>query len=61
MMKGLGHTVYLYAGTENEAAVDELIPCITETQRRLAVGNKPYVEAGLARRRKSEGEAWKKG
>jgi hypothetical protein len=45
MMKGLGHTVYLYAGTENEAAVDELIPCITETQRRLAVGNKPYVEA----------------
>ncbi len=45
MMKGLGHTVYLYAGTENEAVVDELIPCITETQRRLAVGNKPYVEA----------------
>jgi glycosyltransferase involved in cell wall biosynthesis len=45
MMKGLGHTVYLYAGEENEAAVDELIPCITETQRRIVVGKKPYVEA----------------
>jgi glycosyltransferase involved in cell wall biosynthesis len=45
MMKNLGHTVYLYAGEDNEAPVDELIPCITETQRRLAVGNKPYVEA----------------
>jgi len=45
MMKGLGHTVYLYAGEENEADVDELIPCITETQRRIAVGNRPYVEA----------------
>ena len=44
MMKGLGHTVYLYAGEENEANVDELIPCITETQRRIAVGNRPYVE-----------------
>jgi glycosyltransferase involved in cell wall biosynthesis len=45
MMKGLGHTVYLYAGEENEAEVDELIPCITETQRRIVVGNRPYVEA----------------
>ena len=45
MMKGLGHTVYLYAGEENEANVDELIPCITETQRKIVVGNKPYVEA----------------
>jgi glycosyltransferase involved in cell wall biosynthesis len=45
MMKGLGHTVYLYAGEENEADVDELIPCITETQRRIVVGKKPYVEA----------------
>jgi hypothetical protein len=45
MMKGLGHTVYLYAGEENEANVDELIPCITETQRRIVVGKKPYVEA----------------
>jgi glycosyltransferase involved in cell wall biosynthesis len=45
MMKGLGHTVYLYAGEQNEAQVDELIPCITETQRRIVVGNKPYVEA----------------
>jgi glycosyltransferase involved in cell wall biosynthesis len=45
MMKSLGHTVYLYAGEENEANVDELITCITETQRRIVVGNKPYVEA----------------
>jgi glycosyltransferase involved in cell wall biosynthesis len=45
MMKSLGHTVYLYAGEENEADVDELIPCITETQRRIVVGNRPYVEA----------------
>ena len=43
MMKSLGHTVYLYAGEENEANVDELITCITETQRRIVVGNKPYV------------------
>ena len=45
MMKDLGHTVYLYAGEENEARVDELIPCIKETQRKLVVGNRPYVEA----------------
>ena len=45
MMKGLGHTVYLYAGDENEAQVDEHISCISETQRRIVVGNKPYVEA----------------
>ncbi len=45
MMKSLGHTVYLYAGEENEADVDELIPCINETQRRIVVGKKPYVEA----------------
>ena len=42
---GLGHEVYLYAGEQNEANVTELIPCITETQRRIVVGNRPYVEA----------------
>lgn len=30
MMKSLDHTVYLYAGDQNEAEVDELITCITE-------------------------------
>ncbi len=29
MMKSLGHTVYLYASEQNEAACDELITCIT--------------------------------
>jgi len=33
MMKSLGHTVYLYAGEQNEANCDELITCITEEQR----------------------------
>lgn len=33
MMKSLGHTVYLYAGTQNEAEVDELITCISEEDR----------------------------
>lgn len=28
MMKSLGHTVFLYAGSENEAECDELIPCV---------------------------------
>lgn len=33
MMKSLGHTVYLYAGEQNEAEVDELITCISEQER----------------------------
>lgn len=33
MMKSLGHTVYLYAGTKNEAEVDELITCLSEEDR----------------------------
>lgn len=28
MMKDMGNTVYLYAGEENEAECDELIPCV---------------------------------
>jgi hypothetical protein len=40
MMKGLGHTVYLYAGEENEAPCDELITCITNEQREEALGGK---------------------
>lgn len=33
MMKSLGHTVYLYAGTKNEADVDEFISCLSEEHR----------------------------
>jgi glycosyltransferase involved in cell wall biosynthesis len=34
MLHSLDHTVYLYAGDENEAACTELVPCITEDERR---------------------------
>lgn len=44
-MKGLGHTVYLYAGTENEAEVDELVTCITEEERVAFLAGKHYVDA----------------
>jgi glycosyltransferase involved in cell wall biosynthesis len=47
MMKERGHTVYLYAGTENEAPCDELITCISEEDRAALVGDKPYVESGF--------------
>jgi len=43
MMKSLGHTVYLYAGTENEAEVDELITCISEEDR-LAYNAEPDLD-----------------
>lgn len=45
MMKARGHTVFLYAGEQNEAQCDELIPCITEAERTAVVGDKPYVYA----------------
>ena len=47
MMKSLGHTVYLYAGEQNEADVDELITCISEEQRVEALGGKHFVEASF--------------
>ncbi len=47
MMKGLGHTVYLYAGDQNEAPVDELITCITKEQQEEALGDKHYTEAAF--------------
>jgi glycosyltransferase involved in cell wall biosynthesis len=47
MMKSLGHTVYLYAGEENEADVNELITCITEEQRLEALGGLHYVSASF--------------
>ena len=43
MMKSLGHTVYLYAGEQNEAEVDELITCISEQDRFDFVGDKHFV------------------
>lgn len=44
MMKSLGHTVYLYAGEQNEAPVDELVTCITEQQRLDSIQGKHYTE-----------------
>jgi glycosyltransferase involved in cell wall biosynthesis len=43
MMKSLGHTVYLYAGTQNEAEVDELITCLSEEDR-LAYTAEPNLD-----------------
>jgi glycosyltransferase involved in cell wall biosynthesis len=45
MMKGLGHTVYLYASEDNEAPVDELITCITKEQQQEALDGKHFTEA----------------
>jgi hypothetical protein len=47
MMKSLGHTVYLYAGEDNEAPVDELITCITKEQQAEALDGKHYTEAAF--------------
>ena len=44
MMKSLGHTVYLYAGTKNEAEVDEFITCISEEDRAEFVGDKHFAD-----------------
>jgi hypothetical protein len=47
MMKDRGHTVYLYAGEQNEAPCDELITCISEADRAKVVGDKHYTEAAF--------------
>lgn len=47
MMKARGHTVFLYAGTENDANVDELITCISEKDRAAFVGKEHYVNASF--------------
>lgn len=39
MMHSLGHEVYLYAGTENEANVTEFIPIISDSDREKWFGN----------------------
>ena len=47
MMKECGHTVYLYAGEQNEAPCHELVPCISEVERSAVVGNGHYVNASF--------------
>jgi glycosyltransferase involved in cell wall biosynthesis len=45
MMKSRGHTVFLYAGEQNEAPCDEHIVCISEPDRVAHVGERHYTEA----------------
>lgn len=45
MMKERGHTVFLYAGEENDAPCDEHIVCIDAGTRGLHVGDRHYTEA----------------
>lgn len=45
MMKGRGHTVFLYAGEQNEAPCDEHIACISEAERAAHVGDRHYTQA----------------
>lgn len=47
MMTRLGHEVFLYAGAQNDALCTEHIPCISEDDRRKAVGDKHYCLASF--------------
>lgn len=47
MMNSLGHTVYLYAGSENEAKVHELITCISEEERVESLDGKHFTAASF--------------
>ena len=47
MMKSLGHIVYLYAGEQNEAEVDELITCISEQERLDSLNGKHFIEGSF--------------
>ncbi len=48
MMFGLGHEVYLYAGPDHtDAEVTEFMPCISEDERRAAVGDRHFVHASF--------------
>lgn len=47
MMKGLGHTVYLYGGEFNEAPCDEHVACVTETERLESLGDTHYSYASF--------------
>jgi glycosyltransferase involved in cell wall biosynthesis len=47
MMTDLGHEVFLYAGAQNEAPCTEHIVCISEEDRRKAVGDGHYCMASF--------------
>lgn len=45
MMVDRGHTVFLYAGDQNEAPCSEHIVCYTEEERKMWLGDKHYHDA----------------
>lgn len=47
ILKGLGHTVYLYASEENEAPCDELITVITKQEQKTLLDKIPYQYATM--------------
>jgi glycosyltransferase involved in cell wall biosynthesis len=47
MMTRLGHEVVLYAGAKNDAPCTEHVTCISEDDRRKAVGDKHYCMASF--------------
>lgn len=47
MMTNLGHEVFLYAGARNEAPCTEHVICISEEDRRKAVGDGHYCMASF--------------
>lgn len=44
MMKSLGHEVFLYAGEENEAFVDELVTCVTKEEQKVWFKNNDFTK-----------------
>lgn len=45
LLKGLGHTVFLYAGEENEAPCDELVTIVTKAEQQQYQGGMQYQHA----------------
>lgn len=45
VLKESGHTVFLYAGEENESPCDELITVVSEEERKSFLGKIPYQDA----------------
>ena len=48
LLKGLGHTVMLYASEENEAPCDELIPITTKAEQAKIIGTDQYQHANIS-------------
>ncbi len=48
LLKGLGHTVYLYGGEDNDAPCDEHVMCITKSEQTQWSGPVPYQHARIA-------------